>query len=260
MTSLREFEADLHMHSCLSPCADLYMTPMRMAQRARSEGLDMMALCDHNSAENVIFGMRACARLGGPVFFPGLEISSTEEVHVVGIFCEVEKALMMQRTVYRRLPADVHNSDLFGEQIIVNENDEVEGFSEKMLIGSVDMDLKSVVDHIHELDGIAIAAHIDREAFGVVGQLGFIPDDVEFDAVELSGPAAAAAAGGEGRGEMGKKYPGSEKFPVLFSSDAHRLDEIGARTTRFLLKEPGLDEIRMALKEIGGRRVAGGIK
>jgi len=257
MKSLREFRADLHIHSCLSPCADLAMTPLRAARRARSLGLDMMALVDHNSAENARYGKNACGAVGGLSFLPGLEITSSEEVHVVAVFRDVEDALSMQTTVYEKLPPGKNDSDLFGDQVIVNENDEVEGMCDRMLIGAVAMELKDVVDQIHRLGGIAIAAHIDREAFGVVGQLGFIPPDVAFDAVEMT--VALPEAGEDGPAGGGRPGAG-RRFPVLFSSDAHKLDEIGKKSTRFLLKSPGFDEIRMALEEVGGRKVEGGAR
>jgi hypothetical protein len=177
----------------------------------------------------------------------------------VAVFRDVEDALSMQTTVYEKLPAGRNDSDLFGEQVIVNENDEVEGMNDRMLIGAVEMELKEVVAQIHKLGGIAIAAHIDRQAFGVVGQLGFIPPDVAFDAVEMTDSPPAEGAGSNGPGD-GERPGAGRRFPVLFSSDAHRLDEIGKRSTCFLLKSPGFDEIRMALEEVGGRKVAGGAR
>jgi PHP family Zn ribbon phosphoesterase len=240
---MKEFTADLHIHSCLSPCADLYMTPARIAGRARDAGLDMIAICDHNSAENVPYAARACSTPEGPDFIPGIEISSAEEVHVIGLFGNVERALRMQRIVYDHLPPEPSDSSLYGDQVVVNENDEVEGFNGRLLIGSVSLDLRRVVDEIHGLGGIAIAAHIDREAFGVIGQLGYIPEDVDFDAVELS-PSSRT-----------ERYLGSRVFPVLRSSDAHSLDEVGGARTSFLLEKPGFGELRMALHAEGGRKV-----
>ena len=253
MSLLREFRADLHIHSCLSPCADIFMTPMRIAQRAREAGLDMIAICDHNSAENAPYGLKACERLEGLSFLPGLEITSVEEVHVVALFAGIAGALKMQRVVYNKLTKAPHDSDMYGDQIVVNEDDEVEGFNDRMLIGSVDMDLKSLVDRIHRLDGIAIAAHIDRTSFGVVGQLGFIPEDVDFDAVELSRHVTDRSEDWERTAQ--ENYFMGRRFPILFSSDAHRLEEVGERRTRFLLKSPELEEIKMALQEVGGRKV-----
>ena len=253
MSALREFRADLHVHSCLSPCADIFMTPARIAKRAREAGLDMVTICDHNSAENAPYGKKACDRLEGLSFLPGLEITSVEEVHVVALFGGVAGALKMQRVVYDKLTKAPNDSAMYGDQIIVNEDDEVEGFNDRLLIGSVDMDLKSLVDQVHRLDGIAIAAHIDKTSFGVVGQLGFIPEDVDFDAVELSRYVTDRSEDWER--EAQKNYFMGRRFPILFSSDAHRLEEVGKRRTMFLLKSPGFEEIRMALKEVGGRKV-----
>lgn len=240
---MREYTADLHIHSCLSPCADLYMTPARIAGRARDAGLDMIAICDHNSAENAPYAARACSTQGGPELIPGLEISSAEEVHVVGLFEDVEKALRMQRIVYDHLPPYPNDGILYGDQVIVNEKDEVEGFNGRLLIGSVSLDLKRVVDEIHGLGGIAIAAHIDREAFSVIGQLGYIPEDVDFDAVELS-PSSRR-----------ERYLTGRDFTVLASSDAHGLHEVAKVRTSLLLEKPVFGELRMALHAEGGRKV-----
>ena len=117
--------------------------------------------------------------------FPGMEITSREEVHILGLFESMESLLQLQDIVYQALPG-LNNEELFGCQAIVNEKDEVEGFNERLLIGSTTLDLRRVTEIIRDLGGIVVAAHIDRESFGILGQLGFFPDDVHFDALEIS--------------------------------------------------------------------------
>jgi len=232
--------ADLHIHTCLSPCGELDMTPKRIMEKARELGIDMVAVSDHNSAENLVFAAEA-ARTRGIAFLPAMEITSSEEAHVLAVFETPADAAAMQEKVYRGLPEGENNERLWGEQVIVNAEDEVMGFNTRLLIGSTGLTLKKIVDEVHALGGLAIASHIDREAFSVLSQLGFVPDDVSFDAFEIVN--REKRPGGLPRG-----------VPFLCSSDAHRLEDIGKRTTRFLLESACFAELKMALKGQNGRK------
>ena len=243
---LRIFRADLHIHTCLSPCADLTMSPRRIVEKAVEKGLDMIAVCDHNSAENA----RAAAAAGKQyqvTVIPGMEITSSEEVHLLALFDQPATLLKLQATVYKHLPTGKNREDIFGEQIIANEWDEVDGFNQRLLMSAVSLTLKELVEKIHRLGGLAILAHIDREVFGVFGQLGFLPENLEPDALEISAqitPTQAVA-----------QFPGIETYTLISSSDAHGLEEIGKRTTTFLLEAPTLGEIRKAFRKQDGRNV-----
>jgi len=244
---LRCFQADLHVHTCLSPCADLTMSPKRIAERARREKLDMLGICDHNSAENV----RAAVRVGlenGIVVIPGLEVTTAEEVHIMAIFQNPEVALKLQRVVYRRLPAGTNKPELFGEQIIANELDEVEGYNPRMLSAATSLTVEELVAKIHELGGLAIASHVDRERNGIIGQLGFIPDGLAVDGLEISAVARLAT--------IRESNPEIGKYPVIASSDAHFLNDIGKTRTAWTLAEPTLPEIRLALAGEKGRKLS----
>jgi PHP family Zn ribbon phosphoesterase len=242
---LRRFRADLHIHSCLSPCGDLEMSPRAIVERSLERELDIIALCDHNSAENVGAAMRAGAKRGLHVL-PGLEISSQEEVHTLAIFDEEGQALSMQAMVYAHMKG-TNRPELFGDQVVVNEFDEVDGFNDRLLIGVVQMRLRDVVKEVHRLGGISIASHVDRPSYSILIQLGFIPDDLALDGVEVSrhvDPRSARMA-----------VPGIGSRPLVASSDAHFLDDIGMPTTLFDLEAPTLNELRLALAGKGGRGV-----
>jgi len=242
---LRYFSADLHIHTCLSPCSDWEMSPKKIVAKSIEKQLDIIAICDHNSAENV----QAVKRLGekrGLCVLPGMEICSREEVHMLGIFNTVEQAQAMQEFVYAHLPGE-NQAEVFGYQVIANEKDEVCGEVSRLLIGASRLSLQDIVVKIHKLGGLSIASHVDRPSFGIIGQLGFIPEDLSLDGLEVSYRVPL--------NEVRKKVPGVMNFPCISSSDAHFLDDIGKIKTVLTLAAPTFEEIRLALKGQDGRKI-----
>ena len=181
---LRNFKADLHIHTCLSPCTDLDMSPQAIALQAKRREIDILGICDHNSAENVPAVMRAADQFAIRVL-PGMEVTSQEEVHVLALFDELEPALALQEIVYANLPGE-NDEEAFGMQVVVNAEGEVLHFNPRLLIGASTLSIEEVTDHIKALDGLAIASHIDREGFSLLGQLGFVPEHLALDALEIS--------------------------------------------------------------------------
>lgn len=241
-----EFIADLHIHTCLSPCAELSMTPRGIVEKASSLGINILAVCDHNSAENVEV-TETLAKEKGIRVIPGMEISSSEEVHILGLFGKLEEAMKMQDIVYRSLNPGENDEDAFGMQVVVNEQDEVLGFNKRLLIGSTNLSVNRLVELVHSLNGIAVASHIDREGFGIIGQLGFIPPDIAFDALEISRRTEIA--------EALHRFKAYREIPWITSSDAHRTEDIGRRSTVFSMNHATFEELRLALRGIDGRRV-----
>lgn len=243
---LKWFMADMHIHSCLSPCGDLQMTPQKIIKQALDKKLDVIAIADHNSGKN----LKPIVELGlknGLSVIPGMEICSSEEVHVLGLFGSIDSAAEMQNIVYENLSGE-SDPDIFGMQVVGNEKDEVEGFENKLLIGAVDFTLEEIVNHIHRLDGLAIASHIDRESYSVIGQLGFIPSNVEFDALEIS-----ASLSKERINQFKEEF---SNYQLIQNSDAHFLNDIGKCTTQFFIEEPTFEEIKKAFKKINGRKIS----
>lgn len=238
---MREFKVDLHIHTCLSPCAELEMSPRHIVRRAKEQGLHLIGICDHNSAANVP-AMKKTAEREGLGVIGGMEVTSQEEVHVLALFENDEQLFSLQEIVYEHLHG-TNDEDLYGEQVIVNEKEEVIGFSKKLLIGATDITIERLVELIHERNGLAIAAHVDREGFGIIGQLGFIPAHLPLDALELADPA--------NRHVIPPEYRGG----VITASDSHRLETIGNRYTTFVMDEMSLDEIRKSLAGTEGRTV-----
>ena len=242
---VRPFRADLHIHSCLSPCGELEMTPRSIVRVSLEKKLDMIAVCDHNSAENVR-GVRQAAQDTDLTILAGMEVTTAEEVHLLGFFDEEAQAISFQDIVYAHLLPGQNDEDLFGMQVVANAEDEVEAIVDKLLIGGTTLSLEETIAHIHRLGGLAVASHIDRESFSFVGQLGMIPEDLDLDAVEIS-PLNQI-------GEV-KNIPGAERFPAIASSDAHRLEDIGCVTTSFLMDEASVHAMRKAFRCIDGCRI-----
>ena len=231
--------ADLHIHTCLSPCADLTMSPKRVVERAAELKLDVIGICDHNSAENVSAAVNV-GREKEVTVFPGMEVTSSEEVHLLGLFDRIEPAMRLQEEVYQHLTPGQNVEDSFGQQIVANEEDEVEGYNQRILSGATALNLFDLVALIHRLGGLAIAAHVDRDVYSILSQLGYIPDDLELDAVEITANISFS--------EALASYPDLNRFPMVTSSDAHYLDDIGTSVSRFPMAEPTLTAMKTMLK------------
>jgi len=237
---LHGYRCDLHIHTCLSPCADLDMYPTAVIEKTIAAGLDIIAICDHNASENVEYVIKAAE--DKPVFvFPGMEITSREEVHILALFDDLSALRNIQDIVYGALHG-TNREEIFGCQPIVNELNEVDGFNERLLLGATDLSLHEVCNAIHRLHGVAIAAHVDREGFSILGQLGFIPPDLALDAVELSDVG-------------GIRHPQVSGYPIIRSSDAHVIDDIGRRATTVYMATPSIDELKLAMSGRGGRHI-----
>ncbi len=244
---LKPFHADLHMHTCLSPCAEIDMTPRGIVTVSLEKGLNLIAITDHNSAENVEAAWKA-ADGTGLVVLAGMEVTSSEEVHIIALFESPDDAKALQDVVHKNLPAGENDERLYGHQIIVNENNEVMGFNRRLLIGATSLTAHALLDFIRSLGGISIASHVDREAFSVLSQLGFIPEDLRFDALELS-PRLS-------RSEAETAFRGLKRFPWVSFSDAHYVKDIGRRITTFTMREPSLDEMKRAFMNSDGRTLS----
>jgi len=239
---------DTHVHTCLSPCAELDMHPAALVDAAVRAGLHSVAVCDHNSAENAGAVQRAGISAGLSVI-PGMEITSAEEVHILGLLPDLEAAMALQSKVYKALPGR-NDENMFGMQVIANEFAEVLGFNEHLLAGATTLNLDSVVKAIHDVDGLAVASHVDREGFGIVGQLGFIPPGLALDAIEVSQrmPMPLARTTFAPHGE----------HSILCASDAHEPKDIARAATYVLMEAATLSELRRALAGEGGRTILGG--
>lgn len=203
---------DLHIHSALSPCGDNDMTPNNIANMAIIKGLDMIALTDHNSCGN----LRALTEAAGDrlLVIPGIEVETSEDVHVACYFPTIEKAEKMAAEVMQRLPKIKNDSAIFGNQYYMDSYDEVISEEEILLVNAADMDIYEVFAMAAELGGAAVPAHIDRTSYSVLSNLGFIPPDLPVTSVEITSTNLD---------RMKNEY---SQYNILTNSDAHYLENI----------------------------------
>ncbi len=226
------YRADFHVHSCLSPCASLEMSPDAIVRKAKEVGLNALALTDHNCGFNLPAFAKICERRGMECLY-GMEVTSMEEAHILCLFDDLESALEMGALVYDSLPDVPNQPDRFGDQPIIDENEEILGFADKFLISASGFDIGSLVERVHALDGLIIPAHIDRMVYGVIAQLGFLPAE-NFDAVELTARGDPALALG---------------YPIIRNSDSHDLGGLGSAHTDYELESLTVNHLRKVLEQ-----------
>ncbi len=212
---------DLHIHSALSPCGDEDMTPNNIVNMAMLKGLDLIAVTDHNSAANV--RSVASAAKGKIGFIPGIEVTTSEEVHVLCYFDSIDAAEDMGELLKKHLSPIKNRPDIFGRQCVMDQYDRIVGEEVYLLINAVDLDIYEVQKAAQARNGIFVPAHIDRTSYSVTSNLGFLPPDLAVDGLEITA---------EGLGRFKDKYD----FEILTSSDAHYLENIAEREHFFDLE------------------------
>ncbi len=241
----RWWKADLHIHSTLSPCGSLYMSPRAIVEGAKRKGLELIAVTDHNSCGNLLYVDRV-AREEGVVLIPGVELQTEEEVHLLAYFETLEKALAFGEEIYSYLPPVKNDPDYFGDQVIVDEEDNIVGMEERLLVNSLLLSIDQCVEMVDLYGGISLPAHVDRETYGIINQLGFVPDYLGFRAVEISRAVTPR--------EALDRWPELAKYTLVSSSDAHYLEDVGKVMTLFFMEEPSWGEMVDALNR-GEERV-----
>ena len=240
---LREYSADLHIHSCLSPCASLDLSPREIVERAKAESLDIIAVTDHNTAKNVqvIMGL---AEGRGLKVIPGMEVQTREEIHLLALFPDWPSTAAWDEEVRRYLPDVRNDPEVFGDQPIVDDEGNILEFEERLLLNSIDLSLEEVKRRVEGHGGMTIPSHFDKGSFSLISQLGLIPEDMELEVLEASRKTPFPS--------MGNVSP---HIPRIVSSDAHRLEDIGNARTIFLLAEATLGELRLAFRGQAGRKI-----
>jgi predicted metal-dependent phosphoesterase TrpH len=221
------------------------MTPKEIVRRARGIGLDMIAVCDHHSMRNVA-AVQGAARECELVVLAGMEVSSLEEVHILGIFGDLDGALALQEIIDQNLPGE-NVPEVFGYQVLMDGEDEIVGSEDRFLAGATLLSLHRVVEAIHGQDGVAIASHVDREGFSILAQLGWIPEDLPLDGLEITCRLD--------RETVCDRFPQIEGWTLVQGSDAHRPEDVGRVWTRLHMAEATFEELRLALRGEQGRGV-----
>lgn len=243
---MQKFRADLHIHTVLSPCGSLEMSPGNIVESALKAKLDIIAITDHNSTKQVSI-VRQMAEKKNIFVIGGVEVNTAEEVHCLALFETDEQLAEFQNYLDQHLPPVKNDPEKFGYQLVVDEFENVVEEEDRLLIIALDAGILEVERKVHSLWGLFIPAHIDRPFNGIISQLGFVPKDLKVDAFGLTKRARTFDW------ENSPKLPANTVF--IRDSDAHRPEEIGQQISIFEMEEISFAEIRKALKSEEGRRV-----
>lgn len=239
--------ADLHVHTVLSPCAELEMGPRAIVRAAVAQGIGLLGITDHNAWANVA-PVAALAEREGIAVLPGMEVQTREEVHVLCFFPDLPSLAYAGEEIRRYLPKVPNRPEVFGDQVIVDEEENILGMEQVLLLSSVDLTLEAVCDLTQRCGGFLIPAHVDRPAFSLLANLGFVPPGVEPAAMEISSRLDPE--------EARRLFPGLAGYRLLTSSDAHRLSDFSTRfVTFFYIAAPTLAEVSLACAGREGRKV-----
>lgn len=227
---------DMHIHSALSPCGDNDMTPNNIVNMSIIKGLDIIAVTDHNSCGNVESVMKVAD--GKILVVPGMEIETSEEIHVVSYFPDLESALKTEAVVKENLPFIENNTEIYGNQYFMDENDEITGEEKSLLVSATTLDLYSVIRLVKDNGGVPVPAHIDRSSYSVLSNLGFLPEDLGVSAIEIT-PRR--------RKLLEDNY---QKYNILSNSDAHYLENISEYEFYMELIDKSIKEVLKYLCKI----------
>jgi 3',5'-nucleoside bisphosphate phosphatase len=243
---VKPFKSDLHVHTVLSPCAEVEMIPPLIVEFALDLGIQMIAITDHNSTAN-ISAVQKAAKNYSLVVLPGMELQTREEVHSLCLFDTLEQVNKLQEFVSRTLPPIKNQPEHFGEQFIVDETGDFISREDQLLLTSSSLSLNEAWKIVTDLKGLFIPAHIDRKAFGLIENLGFVPVDIKIEALEISkhiDPSSASS-----------RFPQITGYPLIQNGDVHRLDEFNGNMSLHI-HTATIHEIKLALSNSQGRFVS----
>ncbi len=222
---------DLHIHTALSPCASDDMTPNNIVNMAILKELDFIAITDHNSVRNLKVTME-CARDKNIIVIPGIEVESSEEVHLLCYFSNLESALSMGEMINNHLPNIKNRPEIFGAQIICDAYDEAINNEERLLMTATSLSIDKIITETKKLGGVTVPSHVDRTSYSIISNLGFIPSEYEIRTVEISKASDYEI--------FLKKNHCISNYNILINSDAHNLGDISERVNYIEIKEKNI--------------------
>jgi len=220
------------------------MSPKEVMKQAASKDISIVAITDHNSMANCRTYAEAASQFGLNYIY-GIEIQTIEEIHIIALFDDVSSALSLNDLIYQNLLPVKNNPDFFGDQVIIDSSENIIAFEEKALINSVIWDLEATVEMLRDHNSFYYPAHIDAGTYSILSQLGFIPPELNFPALEVTAKCDLS--------KLRQNHPSLKDKVFIRSSDAHYIQDVGSGFTEFLLEEPTLKEIRLACQKIAGR-------
>ena len=226
------YKADLHIHTVLSPCGDLEMSPTAIVERALSRGLDMIAISDHNTTRQVKVAQKV-GKEKGLFVLGGVEVTSQEETHCLCYFRDDAQLDAFQEFLDAHLPPI--------------PNDEIVGEEPYHLLNAIEGDIDGIYDEVHRIGGLFVPAHINKGTTSLMSQLGFVPPDLKADGLEINARTT--------RDEMVKKFAYLKRFTFITDSDAHFIDNVGDVYNHIYMEHRSFEEFAMALHGEEGRYV-----
>ena len=242
---IKPFKTDLHVHTVLSPCAEVEMIPPLIVEYALDLGIELIAITDHNASANIEAVQKAAQNTPLHVL-PGMELQTREEVHCLCLFETLEQIMLFQKLVSETLPPIENDAEHFGEQFVVDETGDFIRREEQLLLVSSSLSINDAWKVVTDLGGLFIPAHVNRKAFGLLENLGLVPTDIQIEALEISKHLNPSDAE--------KQFPQLKGYPLIQNGDVHRLDEFNGRMSLFIEK-PTIAEIRQAIHNIDGRMI-----
>lgn len=230
--------ADLHIHTLLSPCGSLEMSPDRIISTAIQKGLNMIGITDHNTTRQC----KAVWELGmeyGIEVLSGAEVTTREEVHCLVFMKNFKMLDLFQGFLDKFIPDIMNDSEKFGFQVVVDKYNNIVYEEKRMLFTALPVSLEQLIKEVHTLGGLAVPAHVDRVRFGLTGQLGFIPEDLKADALEISFP--------ENLSRFRDQHPSTARYSLVTGSDAHHPCQIGTRCSTFNTDQAGFSTVAFFL-------------
>ena len=243
---MKKFKADLHIHTVLSPCADLSMSPDKIVRQALSCGIDIIAITDHNSTDQCEV-VRELAKGTELLVVNGCEVNSMEEIHAICLFEDDYTKNQFQKFLDNLLPKVENRPEYHGHQVLVNAHNNIVGYVANYLGSPLEIGIEAIEKYTHQLNGLFIPAHIDRPINSLYSQMGYLPHELRVDGLQLSKQATEAT--------VRKHFDIHEEISLVKASDAHYLDDVGSSFTSFFMFEPTFAEMRWALNQKNGRFV-----
>lgn len=243
---VRCYKADLHIHSVLSPCGGLEMSPQALIQRLKELNIEWIAITDHNSLANC----PAYAKVAGDngiAFTYGVEIQTSEEIHLLAYFDDCAKAMEFDGILYDALLPLPNDADFFGDQVVIDADENIVRLEERALSNSVLWDIEETKRKVEEYSGFCVPAHIDAYTNSIIGQLGFLPPDLNFNILGVTSSLILK--------DFLAQHPELSSYSFLRASDAHYLNDLGCGSSKIYVKNATVKELFMAANKVNDRKI-----
>ncbi len=243
---MRFYKADLHLHTVLSPCGDLEMAPGALIAKAAEAGLEIIAITDHNSLKNceayIMVGEKA-----GIKVLAGVEVQTAEEIHLIGLFPSLEIGMQFDEQIYQSLLPIENNPDFFGDQVIIDSEENIIGIEDRALINSSMWSFDEAVENIRSFGGVCFPAHVDATTYSLLGQLGFVPPNLNFRTLGISAKCKTD--------RLFESYPFTKEYQLIRNSDSHYLNQVGIGYNYLYLDSPTFEEVSQAINQVNARYI-----